>query len=117
MPQDYSYLPPSSLLPSLYRLLDGCRGDSDHRHLKTAIVETVCKCEADLPPCNWSRLLVPYLRNELCQGEGDAEATSAVCVQRVAGFKQLTQYCTHPLILGSLKVRGIFDHYFLIFCI
>ncbi len=73
--------------------------------MKTAVVETVCTCKADLPPCNWSRLVVPYLRNELCQSGGDGEAKSAGCVQRATGFKQLALYCTHPLILGSLKVR------------
>lgn len=107
VPHDYGYLPQSSLPSSLHRLMDGCHGDSDRRQLTMAVLESVTKCSCELPPCNWSHVVVPYLRSELCEKSENVGPIIALCMQKLTGFQQLAQYCTQPLILSCLKVSSV----------
>lgn len=112
VPQDYSYLPHSSLLSTLHRLMEGCHGDPDRGHLTRVVLQSVAQCSCELPPCNWSGFVVPYLRSVLCEdGVEGVDTLVALCVRKSTGFQQCLQYCTQPLILSQFKVSKtcIFD--------
>lgn len=108
VPQDYSYLPESSILYSLYSLLEGCHGNttSEGRQLLCAVLYAVVTSgEGDLPPVNWSHLLVPCLRAGLCFHDDSLEKMCVTSLKQSCGFQQLLGYCIHPLVVTHLQVR------------
>ncbi len=93
--------------------MDGCYSDPKNSQLAMAVLECVSTCVYELPPCNWSRLVVPYVRSVLCEGCDGVDTLLSLCANKSTGFKQFVEYCTQPLIVSLLKVSKLF-YYLLI---
>lgn len=110
VPQEYGFLPESSILRNLHKLLEGCHGDLTPAGMKLscAILRTVSSVKGEVPPVDWSRLLVPCLRAALCSRDRDQLQREVIsCLKRVFGFQQLMVYCVQPLIVGHLQVAQL----------